>query len=200
METKKPSVGLRILTIISCLIMVVAGGYLFFAPVSSIVWVFSAAVLVHGVQLILRYFVDKENRNGWNIVAGIINVIFGCFMLFGRVEDRIMGALTIGIFIGIWAIFAGVSRFIDAFSEMKNKGSKAWIWSLISGILIVICGISGLVYPGAFTVLVGAFAKIFTAAAFIVLGLAGIAGALSSGGKPPELPDGGDDVPPAATA
>ena len=190
MEGKKKKSGvLTFFTIIACLLMIIMGFVLFFIPARGIVWFFSAAVFVRGIQMIAKYFVDKENRNGWNIIGGIINIIFGSFMLFGGLEDRAIGVITIGIFVAIWAMFEGVSRFIDSFGE-KKAGGKGWIWSLISGILIVLFGISLMVWP----LMVGALALevlgYFAAAAFVIMGLSGIAGALSSGGNNSGSDDG----------
>jgi len=179
METKtaEPSRGMKIFDVITSVLMIAIGIYLVITP-RFIVLLFSAAVFVYGVQLIIRYFSMKEKRSGWDIISGIINLLFGAIMLFGAPEARIMGVLAMEIFIAVWALFVGFSQIFGSFG-LKKQDVKNWYWTLVRGIVTVICGFIFLSMPALAAMGLVFTIGVFTGAMFIISGITGLAGALS---------------------
>ena len=176
-KTTGYSGGAKILDAIASILMIGIGIYLVATP-RFVVLLFSAAVFFYGIQLIVRYFSMKDSRSGWDIIAGIINLLFGAMMLFGTPETRIAGVLTMEIFIAVWALFVGFSQIFGGFG-FKKQGVSNWYWTLIRGVITVICGFAFLSMP-----ILSAMGLIFTigvfaGATFIISGITGLAGALS---------------------
>jgi len=172
-----PSSGMKILDVITSLFMVGIGIYLVFTP-RFVVLLFSAAVFVYGVQLIIRYFSMKEKRSGWDLIGGIINLLFGAIMLFGAPETRIMGVLAMEIFIAVWALFVGFSQIFGSFG-LKKQDVKNWYWTLVRGIITVICGFVFLSMPALSAMGLVFTLGVFTGVMFVISGITGLAGALS---------------------
>ena len=178
---KELSGGMRVLAIIVCLLMIGAGLFLFVVP-ASVVWLFAFAVFARGIGLIVNYVASKDARRGWDLLSGAIDILFGAMMLFGTVEMKVAGVVTIEIFVAIWILFTGFTRLFSGFG-LKKEGAKGWGWTLVGGILAILAGAVFLIWPlmGAVT-LVG-FAGIFAGISFVIVGVTGLAGALSFGGK-----------------
>ena len=177
LKTAAPSSGMKILDIITSLLTAGIGIYLVFSP-RFVVLLFSAAVFVYGVQLIIKYFSMKEQRSGWDIISGIINLLFGAIMLFGTQEARIMGVLTMEMFFAVWALFVGFSQIFGSFN-LKKQDVKNWYWTLVRGIITVICGFVFLSMPVMAAMGMVFTIGVFTGAMFIINGITGLAGALS---------------------
>ena len=176
-ETTEVSGGMKILDGIAALLMIVIGIYLIITP-RLIVLMFSAAVFIYGIQLIIRYFAMKDGRNGWDIIVGIINLLFGAMMLFGDPETRIMGVLSMEMFIAVWALFTGFSQIFGSFA-VKKLGVKNWYWVLVRGILTVICGVVFLSRPIISSMGLVFAIGVYVGAMFVLSGITGLAGALS---------------------
>lgn len=181
METgkNKLSGGMRLLAIITSVLMVVIGFYLFF-NLRYVVVLFSAAVMVQGVSQILTYLGAKGARNGWDILSGIINILFGAILLFGSVGTRVMGVLTMEMFIALWTLFAGFSHIFQSVGP-KKEGGKSRFLTLLGGILLIICGIAFISMPLISSVMMVGIAGIYASVSFIISGVTGLAVALSSG-------------------
>ena len=177
METLKTSAGMRILGAV-CAIIMILGGFWLLATPRYIVWVFSAAVLIYGVQLIVKYFSMKDKRSGWDIIAGIVNVLFGLFMLFGGPGAIVAGVMTMEFIAAFWAIFAGFSHIFSSFG-LKKEGAKKWVWTLAGGILLVICGIAFLIWPVLSAIGLVFTLGVFAGVSFIISGFTSLAIALS---------------------
>jgi uncharacterized membrane protein HdeD (DUF308 family) len=177
MQTKELSGGMKVLAAIFAVLTVIIGIFLLIFP-GLIVWMFSAAVFIYGIQLIIRYITMKDMRSGWDIISGIINILFGAIMLFGSAETMIMGIITIEIFIAVWVLFAGISHLFGSF-ELKKLGAKKWGWTLAGGILMIICGIAFLCMPAASAVGLIFTIGIFTGVSFIIGGITELVKALS---------------------
>lgn len=180
METtkKESSVFMRLAAIIISIAMICAGGYLLFMP-RHIVLFFSFGVAVYGLLLIVRYISAKETRNGWDLIAGIINLIFGAMLLFGGAPEKVFGLIAIELYIGVWAIFSGVSQFFGSLG-LKKQGAKGWGWMLVGGILTLICGFMLLSKPLMGVVIIAWMAGIYVGVMFLIMGFTGLAAALSN--------------------
>lgn len=176
-EAKKAAGILRVIVFISSAILLILGIALLVTP-RNIVLIFSAAALVHGLSLIIRYFLSKEARNGWDLLTGIMSVLFGIVMIAGGTETRVLSVILLETYVAIWALIAGISNVFGSF-KVKSTGGKNWVWILIGGILTTIAGILLLSSPlmGSLVLVLGA--GIYAGISFVMVGLTGVAGALS---------------------
>ena len=177
MKTKELSSGMKILAVISAVLMILIGFSLVFVP-GFIIWLFSVAVFIHGIQLVIQYFTMKGARRRWDIISGIINILFGALMLFGGAETVVMGVLTMEIFIAIWVLFAGFSFIFNSF-ELKREKSKKWWYKLVGGALMVFCGLLIVSAPAAAAIGMVFAIGVFAGVAFIMTGFTELAGLLS---------------------
>jgi len=176
MEVKALTGGMKALSIIMAILMILIGGSLIFIP-GLVVWMFAAAVFLHGIQLIVRYISMKENRQGWDIVSGIVSILFGAMMLFSP-RGLVFGVLAMEIFFAIWILFAGISFIGNSFALKKEK-AKSWIFQLIGGLLMIICGIFCILSPAVSAIGLIFTIGIFAGISFIISGFTILAGALS---------------------
>jgi len=177
--------NMKVLSIIVHILMMIIGIFLLF-NLKSIVGIFSVAVVLYGLHLILKYFGDGDKRNGWDIISGIINVIFGAVMLFGGTETRVAGLLAIEIFVSFWILFIGFS-YIFKSSKLKKEGEKHGL-VLTGGIIMIICGIIGALFPLFSTLLFASAFAILLSAVLIFTGLTGLAAALSGSDNDKQAP------------
>ena len=172
--------GMKVLAAIAYILMILIGFYMFLIrDIRMLINLFSAAVLMFGVHLITRYAYMKDERSGWDLLNGLINIIFGLVMLFGSTETRVIGVIMIEIFIGVWALFSGFSHIFGSFKAKKEGSGSGWGWKLAGGILILVCGIGMLAMPliTAWTMVV--MGTVFIGIALVFTGFGGLASALS---------------------
>jgi len=170
--------GMKAVAGIMFVAMVILGFVLVFRPVLILI-VFPLAIGFYGLFLILRYLRMKEGRKGWDLICGIINIIFAVLMLVG-------GTGTLGVYVMIeimvafWAIFMGFSNIFNSFSIRKDpEVGKSWIWMLICGILAAVCGFFLLVKPIVGTYFTFLFSSIYVGISMIFIGFGGLAAVLS---------------------
>ena len=171
----------RVMTAIISIIMILAGFYLFYDK-KSIVMIFGGAAAVFGLALLIKYAFSKSSRSALDLIGGIINIIFGALMLLGGTETKIAGVIAIEVYIAVWVLIAGFSHIFTSFA-LKKAGLKGWAWTLIGGVIAVIAGAAFIIWPFMGSVSLVGFGAIYAGISFIVLGVTGLAGAISPAEK-----------------
>jgi uncharacterized membrane protein HdeD (DUF308 family) len=135
----------------------------FFSPgatLLSLVWVFAAYMLVDGVfEIVAGIRAASENQRwGLLILGGILNILVGIIAF-------LMPGLTVLFFVtlmAVWSLISGVLMVIAAFKLNPTYGRG---WLIFSGIVSVLFGIALLIAPlvGAvvLTWWLGAYALVF---------------------------------------
>ena len=178
-EKSQKSVGMRILTAIGSIVMIFLGCYLFF-NLKSIIWIFTVAVAINGVVMLVRFIRDKEGRRGLDVVLGVINIIFAAIMILGATETRVLGVLMIELYIGIWAIVTGFGRLFIGLAMKKESIAGSGL-TMAGGVVLGIVGVIFIVSPMAGAAALVWFTAVFAGIAFIVMGLNGLADAFAKG-------------------
>ena len=152
---------MRVLTIISGLLMLLAGVWCFANPGASflsLAFVLGIVMMLAGLIGSVNYFTEK-NRNaesGWVIAESILTFILGCIVL----SNQIVVDAMVAIFFGMWLLFSGCLRIVAAF-QLKKLKEKAWHWTLGFGIMASLIGLYAFINPITFglsvILLVGAF-------------------------------------------
>jgi len=133
----------KIIPIIEMLVLIVAGIVLICNPGGSLttaVTIIGIALAVYGVVAIIRYLADKE-KSGPDLVAGIIAVVAGIFVLCAPKVVVSIFPVIIGILVAV----AGLKGIASAFAARKRSGG--WLLSCVLSLITLIIGIVILLNP-----------------------------------------------------
>ncbi len=153
------------LPLLSGILFIIAGIWIFRTPASSYLalsMVFAAAFFVSGIFEIFRAFGNTQQKNWvWGLVFGIVDLVFGIWLL----SSPVLSASVLSLYVGFIILFRSVSS-IGFAMDLKEMNASSWVITLLFGILGVILGTLILFNPvlGGFTVI------LYTALAFIFIG------------------------------
>ena len=130
--------------IISGIVSIILGIFLLVNPVINLMafaWLFSIIFFVSAVSSIINYFMlPSELRSGWYLIGGIINALFGIFLVCGGFAFL---PLVFPITIGIWMVIDAIIIFIksrntDSMVSLLG-GSAKWLALvlLLLGLLLI---------------------------------------------------------------
>ena len=122
----------------------ILGIFLLLNPVINLMafaWLFSIIFFVNAVSSIINYFMlPAELRSGWYLISGIINALFGIFLVCGGFAFL---PLVFPITIGIWMVFEAIFIFIksrksDSMVSLMGRNAK-WLALilLLLGLLLI---------------------------------------------------------------
>ena len=170
-KLNKISGGIKALVVINSLLAIFIGICLIFRQEFFVNLIF-AVILVHGIEIVIRYITVKEARNNFDLCIGILSVLLGSFLLFSSPGAKIIEVFIFEIIFSIWILFAGIGKVIDSFNFKKEE--KKNIWGIIGGILMALCGLLFIAKPilGAIS-LIFVF-SIFAGVSLIITGITGI--------------------------
>ena len=130
--------------IVSGIVSIILGIFLLLNPVINLMafaWLFSIIFFVNAVSSIINYFMlPAELRSGWYLISGIINALFGIFLVCGGFA---LLPLVFPITIGIWMVFEAIFIFIksrksDSMVSLMGRNAK-WLALilLLLGLLLI---------------------------------------------------------------
>ena len=130
--------------ILSGIVSIILGIFLLLNPVINLIafaWLFSIIFFVSAVSSIINYFtLSSELRSGWYLISGIINALFGIYLIFGGFAFLpLVLPITIGIWMVIEAIFIFIkSRKSDSIVSLMGRNAK-WLALilLLLGLLLI---------------------------------------------------------------
>lgn len=128
-------------------ILIVLGVIAIFHPLASILSLaifIGVGFIIAGINHLIPYFSMRGNplRPGWLLPQGILDILLGVIML-----TRIgMTSLMIPIVFGIWMLFASGMRVYVSF-RLKSQGFRKWWIMLLSGLLLLLCGLAMIANP-----------------------------------------------------
>ena len=82
---------------------------------------------------------------GWMLAGGIIEIILGAILVF----NVALSAVTLPIFLGFWLLMRSFST-IGLASDMHVLGIRGSGWTVLTGVLLLICSLWMLLQPLAF--------------------------------------------------
>lgn len=149
-------------SLLSSVIFAILGIILIMNPegtIKVVSYILGIMFILVGIYKIATYFVGKGKYDLFSndIVYGIIAVILGIVTI---VYSNTIGSIF-RILIGIWIIYSGILR-MSLSLKLKNINSKAWIYSLIISLVIVICGLYILFTSNAIIVTIGAIMLVYS--------------------------------------
>ena len=77
--------------ILSGIVSIILGIFLLLNPFTNLIafaWLFSIIFFVNAVSSIINYFMlPAELRSGWYLISGIINALFGIYLISGGLHS-----------------------------------------------------------------------------------------------------------------
>ena len=188
----KLPVGLKVLAAFLFVAMIVVGVFLLF-HVRLMYILFPVVVGLIGIYLIVHYIINKSKRRAWELICGVVNVIFAALVVVANGPGAtVLGGMMLDIVLAVWALFMGFYYIFDCIDK-KKAGRKDWAWVLAGGIMLVACGLLMLASPLLGLVIIFTTGVIYGAFALIIMGFVGL-GAVFAAKKHAEG-DGADDTP-----
>lgn len=125
---------------------------------SIIFYVLGAIFLVIGAFKLITYFMGrgKYNLENQDLAFGLIAVVAGLVVIFGK--DTIAGLLA--IVIGVWIIYSGLVRLGLAIKLRKTK-NEFWITVAVLAAIMIVCGVYMLVDPTVVATTIGLIMLIY---------------------------------------
>lgn len=95
------------------------------------------------VNLVVYYFQkDKIHGSHWLLADGMTSLLLSIFPLF----NTVVLAAVIPFFFGIWELFSGIIKFVEA-TELHEEKIRGWRWFLLIGMFELVSGIGSMVKP-----------------------------------------------------
>ncbi|MGN0313398.1 MAG: DUF308 domain-containing protein [Fusicatenibacter sp.] len=85
---------------------------------------------------------DRLHGVHWLLADGMCTALLSLFPLF----NQLIQAAMIPFFFGVWELFTGILKMIDAY-ELKKEPIKGWAWFRFIGTIEIISGIASLLRP-----------------------------------------------------
>lgn len=140
---------MRLLTIISGVMLVITGLFCFAnsgETFLALAFILGLVMILSSIIQIISYWwgrVDRKDNNSWIFVEAIITLIMGIL-----VQTSLIAAdAAIPMVFGMWVMFSGVLRFVVATLINPSKKTSNFVWTMMIGILGVICGIYAFINP-----------------------------------------------------
>jgi len=153
------------------IIFVVTGIWILQSPAESfekITKLIGIIILVSGTAELILTLYSRRGIPGWGyqLVGGFVDIGIGLILILN--PTILLKLIT--IFVAIWLMISGVMVLVHG-SESKKAGSSFWKWEFVMGALLIVLAIILLWHP----MVIGLTIAIWTALAFIVLGVFRIA-------------------------
>ncbi|ANH82646.1 hypothetical protein A8C56_18190 [Niabella ginsenosidivorans] len=159
------------LLLLSGILFLLLGFYMFSQPLASYLALslfFAATFLVSGIFEVAYAFSSKSYDAGWGwaLFGGIVNIIFGIFLL----SYPALTMTVLPMYIGFVILFRSILGIFHSFS-LKRIGISGWGWALFAAIIGIVFAIMMITNPvfGGLTIVA------YTAIALLMLGLVQIA-------------------------
>ncbi|MGB4205698.1 MAG: DUF308 domain-containing protein [Bacteroidales bacterium] len=125
---------------------------------------FSIVFLISGVSYFIFSImsINKSRNWGWNLVYGVILLVFGIYL----VSSPSLSKDALALYVGFISMLFSISAISFAI-EIKNFGSRQWGWLLALGILSVIFSFLLIINP----LIAGLTVVLYTGLTFASLGV-----------------------------
>lgn len=148
-ESSKQAVRYWWLLLLAGIALFVVGMLIFVFPARSYVgmsMLFGWVILLTGILEVLlstanRHFITGR---GWMLAGGIIEIVLGVILIL----NVGLSAATLPLFLGFWLMMRGFST-IGLGGDMRALGITGAGWTILTGILLVICSLGVLLQPTA---------------------------------------------------
>ncbi len=146
-ENTKQAIRYWWLFLLVGIVFVVTGFVVFAHPAESYVTLallFGFVILISGIFQIVLSATNRHYITGWGwiLASGIVETILGLILIV----NPGISALTLPIFFAFWLLFRGFTM-IGLGADMNRLKVGGAVWTIVSGILLIIIAIFMLVQP-----------------------------------------------------
>lgn len=147
---------MRALSVILGIVLIVGGVVFIASPgammlgVGSLIGLF---ILIHGVGSLIGHYRFRALGDGWGVAGAILSVVLG-ILLTTSAQLQLVTNLMVVFIAGIWMMAAGVVLMATAIRMSRyavampwERPSRAWLWLLLLGLILIILGILAYVHP-----------------------------------------------------
>ena len=164
---------MRILAIIFGVLMAIAGIYCVSWPTATFLalgYAVGIAMLIDGIGRLVDWITLYRNMpmSGWVLASSVISLLFGVVLVGSSALQHAVDAFIYYAAVA-WFIVMGIMRIVSAVRVKKVRNviedgisqkpmfGQYWWAALLTGILLVACGVAGIFFPGAFMAAIGLF-------------------------------------------
>ena len=140
-ENSKQAVKYWWLLLLTGIALLVIGIVVFAFPAQSYI----GMSLMFGWLILLSGIFQVITGRGWMLAGGIIEIVLGAILVW----NVALSAATLPIFLGFWLMFRGFSA-IGLGGDMSSMNVPGSAWTIISGILLLLCSLWVLIQPLVF--------------------------------------------------
>ena len=149
-ENSKQAVRYWLLLLLTGIALLVIGIVVFAFPAQSYIGMslmFGWLILLSGIFQVILSTANKHyiTGRGWMLAGGIIEIVLGAILVW----NVALSAATLPIFLGFWLMFRGFSA-IGLGGDMSSMNVPGSAWTIISGILLLLCSLWVLIQPLVF--------------------------------------------------
>ena len=149
-ENSKQAVKYWRLLLLTGIALLVIGIVVFAFPAQSYIGMslmFGWLILLSGIFQVILSTANKHyiTGRGWMLAGGIIEIVLGAILVW----NVALSAATLPIFLGFWLMFRGFSA-IGLGGDMSSMNVPGSAWTIISGILLLLCSLWVLIQPLVF--------------------------------------------------
>lgn len=146
-HTAHPFTWVQICWSAAGLALLAAALHVFNVPDNRLVSVAShlgLAMLFAGcINLVVYYFQkDKIHGSHWLLADGMTSLLLSVFPLL----NQMILPAVIPFFFGIWELFSGIIKFVEA-TELHEEKIRGWRWFLLIGVIELLSGIGSMLEP-----------------------------------------------------
>ena len=154
----------RVLNVLLGIVLVFCGIYLLMSPeitFLSLGMVAGIGLIVNAIVFVIFWFRFRETGivGGFELVLAIVLGLLGLFIIYNGyaqivVDWMILALTSIGFLVGGDRLIVNAFKIRRLTQEGVNTGFK-WGWVLVGGILLVIAGVLGILYPANLATAIG---------------------------------------------
>lgn len=102
------------------------------------------AMLFAGIVNLVVYYHQKDKIHGshWLLADGMTLVLLSAFPLF----NKVVSPAILPFFFGIWELFSGIIKFVEA-TELHEEKIRGYQWFLLIGLFELLSGVGSMVKP-----------------------------------------------------
>ena len=158
--------GYKVLSIILGILMIICGIYCLTVPELTFLalgWIVAFSMIIDGVINLATWNARKALgfADGWTLLGGVLSLGFGIAVIASETMQLALD-ITLAYMAGIWILWIGILRLARSVrlrhihKELHATGiAKHWWLVMISGILLILIGILGLMNPAVAAIAIG---------------------------------------------
>lgn len=147
---------MSVLMILLSILLIIGGVSCMATPAdtfSMLGWLAGLAIIISGIATVFRYASGKEGRSVWELVGGIVGILFGGFIVVNAFAQFATN-MVIAYAAALWLLIYGITGIVEAWDLRKlNKElpsefrTASWLVVMIMGVSTAVIGVVCIFQP-----------------------------------------------------